>query len=223
MFIGHFFTFTIKELHFLGLPSVLVNMVLWFMYIAPPIFMFFISEGFVYTRDRKKYIIRLLIVGVVTQFAFVLGNAGAMDWYMFSHSGNVILTLLISLLILMIYESKLNVFLRAILALALIGFTYLWKMEWGVVAPLVVFSFYAFRNKPVWRFVIYDLIMVGYTVISMGMNVPFLLVVQIPIIMVTFFYNGKKGRFPRFSRNFFYIFYPAHMLFIFLIKVLFKA
>lgn len=34
------------------------------------------------------------------------------------------------------------------------------------------------------------------------------------------FYNGKKGTHPRFSKWFFYIFYPSHLLLIYFAKLL---
>lgn len=224
IFIGHFLTFTVKEVHFFGLPLAVVSFLTYPMYIAPPIFMFFIAEGFTYTKSKTKYVVRLLITGLITQVAFVLANSGSMDWDMFLHSGNIILTLLISLLILIIYNSELNVILRVVLMLIFTGVTYLWKMEWAVLAPLLVFALYVLRNNSVWRFIVYEIMMLGYVVVTMGglmalvQNIFFVVAVQIPIIMITFFYNGKKGRFPAFSKWFFYIFYPAHLFFIFIVK-----
>ena len=37
-------------------------------------------------------------------------------------------------------------------------------------------------------------------------------------VIMTVFYNGKKGKHPVFSKWFFYIFYPAHVLVIALLK-----
>lgn len=38
--------------------------------IVAPIFCFFIAEGAYYTKDRKKYLIRLLIFAVISHFAY---------------------------------------------------------------------------------------------------------------------------------------------------------
>lgn len=224
MFVGHFLSFTVKEAHFWGLPLAVVTLLTYLMYIAPPMFMFFIAEGFNYTKSKTKYVVRLLITGLITQVAFVLANSGSIDWNMFLHSGNIIFTLLISLLILIIYNSELKVIPRVVLMLVFTGVTYLWNMEWAVLAPLLVFTLYVLRNNTVWRFIVYEIIMLGYVVITMGgllalvQNIYFILAIQIPILMITFFYNGKKGRYPVFSKWFFYIFYPAHLFIIFIIK-----
>lgn len=228
MFIGHLLTYTVDELHFWGFPSFVVRILIYSMYAAPPIFIFFISEGFNYTNSKSKYVIRLLITGVITQFAFVLANVGSMDWNMFLYSGNIILTLLISLFVLIIYTSKMHVFPKFITMIALILLTYLWNMEWAVVAPLMVLAFYLLRGKPIWRFVVYESLMMGYVVITNGelialvQNVCFLFAVQVPIIMITFCYSGKKGKYPSFSKSFFYVFYPAHLFMIFIIKMIVK-
>lgn len=229
MFIGHFMIFTCNELNFLGLPTVIVKPLIWFQYMAPPVFMFFISEGFYYTKNRLKYFERLLITGIVTQFAFVLANTGRMDWNMFLTTGNVVLTLLLSLLSLIIYDSsRVNIILKILLIMLCIGITYIWNMEWAVIAPLIVFAFYILRDKPVWRFVTYETLMIGYVIISMGgfaafiSNMLFVFVIQIPIVIITLFYNGQKGRFPMISKYFFYLFYPIHMMLIFVIKVIVK-
>ena len=41
-------------------------------FFAPPVFFFFISEGFIHTRDRKKYAIRLAGIAVITQIPYYL-------------------------------------------------------------------------------------------------------------------------------------------------------
>ena len=229
MFIGHFMIFTVKELNYLGLPSVIVKPLILFQYIAPFVFMFFIAEGFYYTKNLKKYVARLLTTGIVTQFTFVLANTGSMDWNMFLTTGNIVLTLLLSLLILIIYDSsRINIIFKIMMIMLCLGITYVWNMEWAIIAPLIVFVFYILRDKPVWRFVSYEILMIGYVLISMGgfealiSKVLFILVIQVPIIIITFFYNGQEGRFPVFSKYFFYLFYPVHMMIIFMIKVIIR-
>ncbi|MBR6484239.1 MAG: hypothetical protein IKT14_04405, partial [Clostridiales bacterium] len=43
-------------------------------FFAPPVFFFFISEGYRYTRSRKKYAIRLLAIALITQIPFFFVN-----------------------------------------------------------------------------------------------------------------------------------------------------
>ena len=39
------------------------------------------------------------------------------------------------------------------------------------------------------------------------------------IVVITFFYNGKKGHFPTFSKWAFYVFYPLHLLVAFVAQM----
>ena len=56
-----------------------------------------------------------------------------------------------------------------------------------------------------------------------GWNWIFFAVFSLPNITIALFYNGEKGRSPKFSKYFFYFFYPAHLLLIYLVIILFKA
>lgn len=130
---------------------------------------------------------------------------------------------------LLIYDSsRINIIFKIMMIMLCLGITYVWNMEWAIIAPLIVFVFFILRDKPVWRFVSYEILMIGYVLISMGgfealiSNVLFILVIQVPIIIITFFYNGQEGRFPVFSKYFFYLFYPVHMMIIFMIKVIIR-
>lgn len=119
-----------------------------------------------------------------------------------------------------------NSSVKLILSISFIGLTYLWNMEWAVIAPVMVIVLYMLRDKPVWRFIFYELIVICYVLTTMGgitaiiNNWAFLLAVQIPIFVITFFYNGQKGKHPVFSKYFFYIFYPAHMILIYFVRIL---
>ena len=44
---------------------------------------FFIAEGFHYTRDRKKYALRLFMLAVVSHFAYMLASNSYADWHSF--------------------------------------------------------------------------------------------------------------------------------------------
>ena len=84
------------------------------------------------------------------------------------------------------------------------------------------------REKPVLRLIIYEAVMFTWQFIVNGFNFTLawgawgdFLAVTVSIIVITFFYNGKKGHFPTFSKWFFYVFYPAHLLAVIIIRALF--
>ena len=197
-------------------------------FFAPPVFFFFISEGFRFTRSRKKYAIRLFVIALITQIPFYFCHNPEGPFWKFFTTWNVMFSLLAGLLVLMVWEIKWKLYLRIIVMVAITGFTALIQAEWMVYGPLLIFLFYILREKPVLRLIIYEAVMFTWQFIVNGFNFALswgawgdFLAVTVSIIVITFFYNGKKGHFPTFSKWFFYVFYPPHLLAVIIIRALF--
>ena len=69
--------------------------------IALPIFIFLMSEGFKYTRNKEKYLLRLLIFAFISEIPYNLADAKR---FFFPLEQNILFTLFISLLNLYIIE-----------------------------------------------------------------------------------------------------------------------
>ncbi len=226
MFIGHFLLYTIKELRLLGIPGNIANILVQLEFMAPPIFMFFIAEGFRYTSSKKKYAIRLLVFAVITQIAYVLCHTMTFDVVKFFTEWNVIMSLLLGLVVLIIWEWEKPLPVRILLIAICCGVSYGLKMEWAITGQLIILVFHVYRDNPIVRFALYELIMLGYIVITLGglnailIQWKFLVVTLIAIILITFFYNGEKGKHPKFSKYFFYVFYPAHLMLIYIVRLI---
>lgn len=192
---------------------------------APPVFFFFISEGYRYTRSRKKYALRLLIIALITQVPFYFCHYYEEPLWKILTSWNVMLTLLAGLVVLMVWESKWKTAVRIIVMIAITGFTVLIESEWMGFGPAVVFFLYILRERPVLRLVVFEALMLLHQFIMNGFCFVFtwgawgfFLAETAAMIVITFFYNGKKGHFPTFSKWTFYVFYPAHLLAVILIR-----
>lgn len=226
MFIGHFLIFTINELHFMGIPQNVALTLAKLQYIAPPTFFFFIAEGFQYTHSKKNYALRLLVFAIITQFTYVLCSKMMFDLKMFFTEWNVIMTLLLGLLVLIIWESKLKLPFRLLLIAACFAVNFLLKMEWRIAGLLIILAFHLLRERPIIRLVVYELIITAYFAISMGGfaaildNLSIIAIMTLSVLLITFLDNGEKGRFPKFSKSFFYIFYPSHYLLIYFVKLI---
>lgn len=226
MFIGHFLIYTIKELKLLGLPTSIAGILMQLQFIAPPIFFFFIAEGFYYTSSKKKYAIRLFVFAIITQFAHVLSHALTFDVVMFFTSWNVIMSLFLGLVVLIIWEWEKPLSLRLLLIAVCCGLSYGLNMEWAITAQVIILVFHVFRESPVIRLALYELIMLCYVAISSGginailTNWKLVVATFIAIILITFFYNGENGKHPKFSKYFFYIFYPAHWMLIYFVRII---
>ena len=232
MGVGHFLLYTADEFHMFGLPNPILRFFIMMEYIAPPVFFFFISEGYRYTHSKKNYFIRLLVMTLVTQIPYVFyhtyaqSHTIAFDFIMFLTNWNVVATLLLGFVTIAFWDSSKHPALKAagILLCSAAGlFT-----EWSCFGVLFILLFYIFRERPWIRFTAYELLMLVYVFYMsgfsfLGFNWVLFMVFSLPNIIITLFYNGEKGHFPKLSKYFFYCFYPVHLLFIFFVKILYNT
>jgi hypothetical protein len=136
-------------------------------------------------------------------------------------------SLLAGLLVLMIWESGWKLYAKIIVMLIIAVVSYLLTFEWMVFAPALIFVMYLFREKPVKRFISFTVIMIVHQFMCNGFSfnfniqtVRYLVAELAAMTVITFFYNGKKGRFPTFSKWIFYVFYPLHLFAAYLIKLI---
>lgn len=169
--------------------------------LAFPIFCFLLVEGFLHTRDLKKYALRLFVFALLSELPFDLAFYGALVW---EHQ-NVFFTLFIGLAVMagMSYLKK-KLFDRALLlslgnlfclfagmaAADLLRTDYSWR---GVLSIGLMYLFCASRvTQVIWGGISF-------------LWEPGALAAFLPI----WFYNGERGR---GGKYFFYFFYPLHLL-----------
>lgn len=232
MFIGH----AIAWIHLMNNPddrfatysmSMPLMILAGFSLICPPIMFFFITDGFKYTRDRKKYAQRLLLFACITQpFAWLIFQP-IHGWW----TGNVIFTLFFGLLALMAWESGFKKWQRIVLVILCCLGTVLVQSDWIVFGVLFILFLHIFREKPKQRAIAYFTIALVHclgNLVSLGKAPTANLIVYILVMFASFliaylsmttFYNGKKGKHPTFAKWFFYAFYPLHHFVIFAIKI----
>jgi len=197
--------------------------------IAPPVMFFFVADGFRYTRSRKKYAVRLFIFACITQIPFTIMWGPIVGWW----GANVMFTLFFSLLVLCVWESSLKLWQRIALIVLLNIVPVALMSEWMIFGPMTVLGLHIFRDRPKTRAIWYAAVWAVYLGIS---SVPSLITDFKPIrlevtlvhtfdfaaayLLMTVFYNGKKGRYPTFSKWFFYIFYPAHIVLAIILRLI---
>ena len=183
-----------------------------------------IADGYKYTRDRKKYALRLGIFSLITQ---------PFDWLIFQpiygwRTANVIFTLLFGLLAIMAWESRYKLWQRVLLVLCCAGITLLISAAWMLFGVLIILFLHIFREQPKKRLTAYlitTVIWLAMGFIGAEINAGLWLdkVLDLAMMMTAYFcmttlYNGKKGRHPAFAKWFFYVFFPVHYLLIFIIE-----
>ena len=192
--------------------------------IAFPIFCFLIAEGCVYTHDRKKYALRLLVFALLSEIPFNLMTGG---WVWNPYDQNVLWTLLAGALVcwLMDWALKRRAASSFVLTGAVMVAAY-WLLEllntdyggWGM---LLVVMFYGVHRAPggaVSKMIAQALGLAFFSIVSMGGYVSielWSLVALVPIWL----YNGQRGFSPKAVQYGFYAFYPVHILVLSLIAM----
>lgn len=181
--------------------------------IAFPIFAFLLVEGFVHTRNQKKYATRLALFAVISEIPFDLALKGEMFYWGYQ---NVFFTLFISLIVMMGFKyvddkhdiSVINakVLKGGCLIAGMIVAT-LMHTDYSFIGVACILILYITHNNKRTQ------TLVGC--IAFIWELPAILAF-IPI----HFYNGKRGINLKY---FFYIFYPAHLLILYFIAVSIKV
>lgn len=192
--------------------------------LCPPVMFFMITDGYKYTRDRKKYAFRLLIFACITQPFDWLVWVPVNGWW----SANVIFTLLLGLLAIIAWESDRKKWLRIVLVILCGAVTLAISADWEIFGVLLILFLHIYRDRPAKRLVVYTVIACvwkGLAVMWQLIGGTFdgaavfndtldLVFVMLGYCCMTVFYNGNKGKHPVFAKWFFYIFYPLHYLII---------
>lgn len=187
--------------------------------IAFPIFAFLIVEGFFHTKSLKKYIMRLSVFALIAELPYYWAFWYPADITNVLVRRNIMLTLLLGLLTIalldVIYKTYIvsnpyfmNLFMAMVivaggLTLIILRGSY---QEFGYGVLLMVGFYLGHRSKKL--SVLLFILIVGF----LRPNIEFMAILAAPIL---YFYNGEKG--PNI-KYLFYIFYPAHLLILCLIR-----
>ena len=173
---------------------------------AFPIFCFTIVEGFQRTRDANAYLRRLLLFALVSEIPFNLAFRGTLFAPGYQ---NVFWTLAAGLFSLMLYENRfLPAWQRVLGLLSCVILPVLFNTDYSVFGVMTIFVMYLFRKDPLYA------CMAGYIVLLLQSRTEVWAVFGFLLIL---FYNGQRGK---GNRMFAYIFYPAHLLLLVLLKPL---
>lgn len=192
--------------------------------LAFPIFAFLIAQGYFYTKNIKKYLLRLTIFAFISEIPYDLAFSSKNVMVDFQQQ-NVIFTLLIGLFSIIIYEylKDKNKFLAFVSVFTLSLIAFFLKTDYYMFGVLSVFSCYYFKDnmKDLSFYIIYLngllflAIWAGDNYRSNPLNFVQLLA-PLSLIFIKYF-NGKKGYSLKY---FFYLFYPLHLLTLYFLYVM---
>ncbi len=189
--------------------------------LTAPIMWFFISEGYHYTHDVKKYMLRLGIFAIISHFAYCFAFGMSFIPNGIFNQTSVMYPLFIAVLVLYISESKnINNILKHMLVFILVWTAF--PADWSCIAVLSVINMYVHRGNiekqmlsiiP-WVF-IYGLVSFLFINKLYGIIQVFVLLVY-PLLKQ---YNGKRGN-AKWMKWFFYIYYPLHLVILGVLRII---
>lgn len=205
--------------------------------LAFPIFAFQISEGYIHTKNIKKYFLRLIIFALISQIPFSLYSQKIMHASPFAL--NVFFTLLFGLLgiylfdyVDKLYKTKfykgtsstdnrnfLSVSVGLIFVLLLAYIAELIHTDYGFWGVIIVFMFYLLKEEKLLTtltFLLLCIIKYWSALVQSNFHIIYFLLILFTFLPIIFIneYNGKQGIKIKYLL---YIFYPLHLLLLYFI------
>lgn len=201
--------------------------------IAFPIFAFQLTEGYTYTKNLKKYFLRLFLFAFISQIPFILFTSMYTDGFTL----NVFFTLFFGLFAIFIYDKicscsfsfsnikKLNFFVKQFIAIfpaiVIAILAQMLRLDYGFWGIAIVFLFYLFRNDKtlmIFSFIVACILKYSLNIWLYGYHYFYLLLCLgtiLPIVFISL-YNKKQGKKVKYLL---YFFYPVHLFILYLIFV----
>lgn len=200
--------------------------------LAFPIFAWFVAEGCKKTKDPKKYLLRMLIFALLSEIPFRLCFYGRLSSVV---TGNVMFTFLFAACSIYVshwlVEKKIPyevaVLAPSVASMAVCWFLYTDYNAWG--CALVLLLYYMPNEKG--RLLITGTWITLFQLVWKGSNnglswvsgndYNLLLQWLVEMLAVLFLaaYNGEKGKNKPWTKWLFYVFYPTHLLILYLIRI----
>ena len=171
--------------------------------LAFPIYCFLLAEGFLHTRDRRKYGLNLLAFALISEIPWNLEHTGTLQYPV----QNVFFTLFLGYAgLCCVEELKERPWEQLISLLALVLVAMNLNADYGVGGFALILVMYILREQKILQAI------VGTCIESGGWRAG---LAFIPINL----YNGKRGFIQgKAMKYLFYAAYPVHILIVYLIK-----
>ncbi|WII94857.1 conjugal transfer protein TraX [Moraxella haemolytica] len=185
--------------------------------LVAPLMVYFLVVGFYHTKDIKAYAMRLLVFALIAQLPYWLFSLSieqillGVAWQEYLR-GNVLFTLLFTLVALVVWHSDWHPVVKATGILALYPMVQLADYGFSLVVISLVFAyFYSNKHTMLLAYVLlspvfYVLTYGFYPTIGLGL-MHFGVLLVVPLI---YYFDGSKGK-QVGGRYVFYWFYPVHL------------
>lgn len=189
--------------------------------LTAPIMWFFIAEGFHYTRNVKKYIVRLFIFAIISHFAYDFAGGIPFIPNGFFNMTSVMWSLAWAVVLMVIFTTeKLPQWAKIVLIILICFITF--PSDWSTIAAMCPVYLYLNRNdfkKQSFAMLIWVIIYSVVYFIFMDKAYGILQMCTLFSLPILRKYGGERGKW-KGMKWFFYIYYPAHLFIIGLVRVI---
>lgn len=189
--------------------------------LTAPIMWFFIAEGFHYTKNVKKYILRLFFFAVISHFAYNFAGGIPFVPHGVFNSTSVMWSLAWSVVLMVIFTTeKLPQWSKVVLTILICFITF--PSDWSTIAAICPVYLYMNRtNFKKQAFSMFIWTAIYATVYFIFMDKPYGLLQMCTLLSLPILkqYNGERGQW-KGMKWFFYIYYPVHLFIIGIVRVL---
>ncbi len=214
----------IADLIYPGMPNNVISNVLHIIgRLTAPIMFFFICEGFYYTKNLRKYILRLFIFAIISHFAYCF--AFDINYIPFS-SGSIfnqtsIMWSLAWAVVALYIANKTNLreWMKWILIILINVITF--PADWSSIAVMAILFMYSNRGNLKKQFIsmsfwIFIYAVISYLFVSKTYGlITIATLLAYPLLNV---YNGEKGKL-KWMKWFFYLYYPLHLVIVGILRI----
>lgn len=187
-----------------------------------PTMAFMIAEGYIHTRDVKKYALRLGIFALISWIPYSLFEDGKWPTLQLG----VIYSLFLGLIAIWIWDKSNLDNGKKIPIIIILCFLSIFG-DWGIFDVIWPLIFFIYRDDPKEKWRKFTILAFCEAAAAELMVIksehPFRQMFQFGILLVipllSYLYNGESGSKKPFHKWFFYIFYPLHLLILFFVNL----
>ena len=182
--------------------------------IAFPIYCFLLVEGMQKTRNPYKYILRLAIGILLAELPFDILFEGGISW----EAQSVMVTLTLGAVMILCMEKTEKDWLKLLLAVPFAIVAELAKSDYGGwgIAMIAVFTLFDKASNQIVGLLLVNYLMDSVPVPFLGVKLPIQLYAAVAMLPISF-YSGRKLNYSRVLQWGFYLFYPLHLLLLWVI------
>lgn len=190
--------------------------------LAFPIFAFMIAEGCFYTRNKLRYFLTVFLLGAGCQVVYLITEKSLYQ--------NILITFSLSIILIFCtenYKNKKDKTSGVILSFAVSGAFIIsillpvifidqgFVIDYGVCGVLLPFAIFYTTDKL--RKLLFTAGILILLTLDLGGGIQWFSLLSIPLLAL---YNKKRGKYN--IKPLFYVFYPAHLVVIYLISIIFN-